>query len=126
MKQTQKKVKAARPPRKRHPSRIQPVFLIFRHDVRTAFKNISTIIIVLGLCFLPSLYAWINIYACWDPYANTGNLPIAVVNNDRGTVYNGKVINAGNQIAAELKKNKTIGWEFPDEWQANYGLNEGK
>jgi putative membrane protein len=72
------------------------------------------------------LYAWINIYACWDPYSNTGNLPVAIVNKDQGTVFNGKVINAGNSMIEQLKENKSIGWDFVDEWQGNYGLNMGR
>ena len=80
----------------------------------------------MGLCFLPSLYAWINIYACWDPYSRTGNLPVAIVSKDQGAVYNGKVVNVGDSVIEELKKNESIGWDFVDEWQANYGLNEGK
>lgn len=106
--------------------KIKPVFLIFGHDVRTIFKNRSTIVIIMGLCFLPSLYAWINIYACWDPYARTGNLPVAIVSKDQGTVFNGKIVNVGSDVIAELKNNKSIGWDFVDEWQANYGLNDGK
>ena len=105
---------------------ILPVFLLFLHDVKLIFSNWPTVIILLGLCFLPSLYAWINIYACWDPYSNTGNLPVAIVNEDQGTVYNGKVVNVGNGVIDSLKQNKNIGWDFVDEWQGNYGLNEGK
>ena len=105
---------------------LRPVFLIFRHDVRTIISSVSVIIIMAGLAFMPSLYAWINIYACWDPYSNTGNLPVAIVNKDDGAVYGGKVINVGKNVVEELKKNKSIGWDFVDEWQANYGLNEGR
>ncbi len=105
---------------------IKPVFLIFRNDVKTIFKNRYTVIIILGLCLLPSLYAWINIYACWDPYSKTGNLPVAIVNKDQGTVYNGKVVNVGDSVIEEIKKNESIGWDFVDDWQANYGLNQGK
>ena len=105
---------------------VLPVFLIFRHDLRTIFRSVSVIIIMAGLAFMPSLYAWINIYACWDPYSNTGNLPVAIVNKDEGTVYGGKVVNVGKNVVDELKKNKSIGWDFVDEWQGNYGLNEGK
>ncbi|GFZ31042.1 phage infection protein [Clostridium zeae] len=102
------------------------VFKVFKRDLRTIVKNPAALAIVIGLCVLPSLYAWINIKACWDPYANTGNLPVAIVNNDEGTTFNGKNINAGEQIVTELKKNKSIGWVFVDQWQGNYGLNEGK
>ncbi|WP_277668400.1 YhgE/Pip domain-containing protein [Caproiciproducens galactitolivorans] len=105
---------------------IRPVFLVFIRDLKTIARSISVIIIMVGLCLLPSLYAWINIYACWDPYSNTGNLPVAVVNKDQGTVYNGKVINVGKSVIEELEKNESIGWVFVSEWQGNYGLNEGK
>ena len=30
------------------------------------------------------LYAWFNIAANWDPYGNTGELKVAVVNEDEG------------------------------------------
>lgn len=102
------------------------VFKIFYRDLKNITKNPAALLIVIGLCFLPSLYAWINIKACWDPYANTGNLPIAVVTNDEGAVFNGKNINIGNDIVQELKKNKSVDWVFLDDWQGNYGLNEGK
>jgi putative membrane protein len=107
-------------------SHIGPVFLVFVHDLRTICKNLSAGIIIIGLCLLPSLYAWINIYACWDPYSNTGNLPIAIVNKDQGTVFNGKVVNVGNSVIDELKNNKSIGWNFVNDWQGNYGLHNGK
>lgn len=105
---------------------MKKIFKIFRNDLKSIVKNPVALFIVTGLCILPSLYAWINIKACWDPYANTGNLPVAVVNNDEGAMFNEKSINVGNEVVDSLKKNKKIGWIFEDEWQANNGLNEGK
>lgn len=105
---------------------MRKVFMIFIRDLKIISKNIAALLILAGLCILPSLYAWVNIKACWDPYSNTGNLPVAIVNCDEGAVFNGKVVNVGNSVIEQLKKNKSIGWVFIDEWQANYGLNEGK
>lgn len=105
---------------------MKKVFNVFFRDLKTIRNNIAALIIITGLCILPSLYAWINIKACWDPYSNTANLPVAIVNSDEGTVFNGKIINVGNSVEDQLKKNKSIGWVFVDEWQGNYGLNEGK
>lgn len=102
------------------------IFKIFIGDIKNILKNPAALIIVGGLCLIPSLYAWVNIIACWNPYVNTGNLPVAIVNNDEGVVLQGKEINAGKDIVDELKKNKEIGWKFENEWQANYELNEGK
>lgn len=105
---------------------MKKIFRVFLRDLKSIKKNPAAIIIMAGLCVLPSLYAWINIEACWNPYANTGNIPIAVVNDDEGADFNGKKVNVGDQIIEELKKNKSIHWVFVDQWQGNYGLNEGK
>lgn len=105
---------------------VRPVFWVFCKDIRTITHNGAALLVAVGLCILPSLYAWINIYACWDPYSNTGNLPVAIVNNDEGTVFSGKTVNVGDSVIEELKKNRSIGWSFVDDWQGNYGLNEGK
>lgn len=105
---------------------MKKVFNIFLSDLRNIIKKPAAIIMIIGLCLLPSLYAWINILACWNPYANTGNIPVAIINEDEGTIFNNKRINVGNEIVSELKKNKSIKWVFIDEWQGNYGLNEGK
>ena len=105
---------------------MKKIFKVFRRDLRNIRKNPAALSVVIGLCIIPSLYAWINIKACWDPYVNTGNLPVAVVNNDKGAEINGKEINVGKEVINELKKNDAIGWQFVDSWQGNYGLNEGK
>lgn len=104
---------------------LKPIFLVPIHDFSVVGKNIAAFIIIGGLCLLPSLYAWINIYACWDPYSKTGDLPVAIVNNDEGAVFGGKVVNVGDNIVEEMKENKAMNWEFVGDWQANYGLNEG-
>lgn len=106
--------------------RIMPVFLVFAHDVKRIFRNRAACVVLFGLCLLPCLYAWVNIYACWDPYTNTGNLPLAIVNNDLGAVFNGEIINVGNRVMEILEENESINWDFVDDFQGNYGLYQGK
>lgn len=55
---------------------------IFRKDVRGLCRNFFALVIAIGLCFIPSLYAWFNIYSNEDPYANTGNIYIAVADKE--------------------------------------------
>lgn len=105
---------------------MKKVWYIYKKDFKRIMENKVALVTVLILCMIPSLYAWINIKACWDPYSNTGNLPVAVVNDDRGTAIEGKAINVGSQIIEELKKDNSISWQFVDQWQGNYGVNEGK
>ena len=63
---------------------MKTILKIFKNDLIGIKKSILTIVLAVGLCILPALYAWFNIFANWDPYANTGNINIAVVNLDKG------------------------------------------
>lgn len=78
-------------------------------------RNFFALIIAIGLCFIPSFYAWFNIYSNQDPYANTGNIAIAVVSEDRGfQTEDGTTVNMGNAVIEQLKENDSIGWKFLD------------
>ena len=56
---------------------------LLKKDFREVFsKNPIVVLTLLAIIILPSLYALINIQACWDPYDNTGNLEFAVANLD--------------------------------------------
>ena len=59
---------------------------IFFRDIKALIKNPFAFLIAGGLCIIPALYAWFNIYSNWDPYGNTGNLQIAVATEDKGYV----------------------------------------
>ena len=79
------------------------IFRIFRDDLKSAVKYFFTFVVIIAICVIPSLYAWINIYANQDPYVNTGNLPVAVASNDQGiTLDNGDYVNKASDVTASL------------------------
>lgn len=102
-------------------------FEIFRRDVNRLSHNMVAMIVTIGVCLIPSLYAWFNIAANYDPYANTGNIKIAVANADKGT-ENELIgdLNAGEEIVQNLKENKDLGWKFTDKKKAVEGVKSGK
>lgn len=106
---------------------MKTILKIFKNDLVGIKKSILTIVLAVGLCILPALYAWFNIFANWDPYANTGNINIAVVNLDRGyTDADGNEMNMGQSVADKLKTQTSIGWVFPDsEKSAVDGVKSG-
>lgn len=59
------------------------IWKIFTGDLKKLVKQPFALVIIIGLCVIPSLYAWFNIFANWDPYANTGGIPVAVVSLDK-------------------------------------------
>lgn len=101
------------------------ILKVFKRDMKAIIKNPIALLIIGGICFIPSLYAWVNIAACWDPYENTSTVPIAVVNNDKGASFDGKEMNIGDEVIDELKNNHDIGWKFVNTKQADMGLIDG-
>ena len=101
---------------------------IYKKDLITIFTNYAVLITVIALCILPSLYAWINIKASWDPYSSeaTSRIKVAVVNNDKGIVLSGQQINIGQDVVSGLKENKLLGWQFLNEKEAMTDLEDGK
>jgi len=99
---------------------------IFLRDLFRLRKNFIAIVVLAGICIIPSLYAWFNIYANMDPYANTGNLQIAVVNMDAGTNHEriGR-LDVGDALEEKLRNNDQLGWNFTDEETALNGVKSG-
>lgn len=101
------------------------IFKIYKRDLKDIFTNKVLLIIISGLAILPSLYAWFNIKASWDPYGNTGNISVAVVNRDKGATIRDNEINIGDELIEKLKDNKNLGWKFVDEKTALDGVKKG-
>ncbi|MFJ7973702.1 YhgE/Pip family protein [Psychrobacillus sp. NPDC096389] len=85
---------------------------IFKTDIQNISRNWVAAILIGGLVFLPSLYAWLNIYASWDPYSKTDQLPVAIVNEDVGAKVRGQQINVGDELIDILKNNQDMKWSF--------------
>ena len=82
--------------------------------------------VVIGICVVPCLYAWINILANWDPYANTSEMPVVVVNQDTPqSIEEMGEICVGDMMIEQLKTNDKIGWRFEPEDEALQHVREG-
>ena len=105
--------------------RLKHVFQIFARDLKKIVRNPFALIVAIGITIIPSLYAWFNIAACWDPYGNTQGISVAVANTDDGYELSGVSVNVGGMIIDNLAKNDQIGWKFVDEQQAHQGVEDG-
>lgn len=101
------------------------IISIYANDLKRIGSNWAATVIILGLSILPSLYAWFNIEASWDPYSNTRGIKIAVVNLDHGDVIMDKPVNIGNEVIENLKTNTLIGWTFVGKDEAMRGVSHG-
>ncbi|MDK6250054.1 YhgE/Pip domain-containing protein [Alloscardovia omnicolens] len=111
--------------RRQHP--IVNVFKIFIEDQRNLFRSVIGIVVAMGLVIVPSMYAWFNIAASWDPYGNTSKLRVAVANTDKG--YSSDLIsmpvNMGNNVESSLRKNTKLDWQFVSKKKAIDGVHSG-
>lgn len=99
---------------------------ILYKDCQEVMKNRLITIIVVALMIFPSLYAWFNIEAFWDPYGNTKNLSVAIVNQDKDYEFKNQKLNFGNDIVKNLKENRSLDWNFVNSKTAVEGLNTGR
>ncbi|MBS4196779.1 YhgE/Pip domain-containing protein [Lederbergia citri] len=98
---------------------------IYTTDLKNIITNWAAAILIGGLIVLPSLYAWFNIAAMWDPYSETGNLPVAIVNEDAGAKIRDQKINVGKELVNTLKTNKSMDWHFTNREKAMDEVNYG-
>ena len=99
---------------------------IFRNDIKEVFRKTNTWIIIIGLIFLPSMYAWPNILSSWDPYGHTNNIKVAVTSEDDGATVDGKELNLGKSLVEGLKNNKNLDWQFvSNKQEAEDGVRIG-
>ena len=92
------------------------ILRIMRRDLRKITGSVVAMITIMGLCIIPCLYAWFNIFSNWSPYESdaTGRISVAVTNLDGGSSVAGLKINVGDKIVEALEANDDIGWVFVD------------
>lgn len=95
---------------------------VFFKDLGASFKKPKVIIPILVVLFIPVLYSGMFLTAFWDPYGKMNELPVAVVNQDTGAEYEGKSLQVGEDLIAELKKSDDFSWRFVTREQAEKGM----
>lgn len=95
------------------------IWNIFRADWKRLTASVVAVVVMLGLCLVPCLYAWFNILSNWDPYgpASTGRIRVAVASEDDGCEVLGLHLNIGELVLQGLESNDQMGWVFVDDAQ---------
>lgn len=98
---------------------------MFKQEWKAILTNWKLLGVVVALLFVPFMYGGIFLSSTWDPYGNTSDLPVAVVNNDVKAEYEGKTLNVGDELVEELKDNDDLEWHFVSEQEAKKGFKDG-
>ena len=99
---------------------------IFRRDLLRLVRVPAAWIVIIGMAFVPALYAWFNIAGFWDPYSHTSHIRVAVANEDEGATKDQiGTVNVGAMLETQLKENDQLGWHFVSADEARAEVERG-
>ncbi|WP_079508034.1 YhgE/Pip family protein [Mesobacillus jeotgali] len=101
-------------------------FSLFLAQMSQLASSKGVLYSVLAALLVPIVYGGILLSPDWGPYDNLSNLPVAVVNNDKGAMSGDEPLNVGEDLVADLKKSNDLGWKFVDSEEAEKGLQNFK
>ena len=81
----------------------------------------------LGVLFVPAVYAWIYLFAMWDPASHTRDLPAGLVNLDTGAKYRDRSLNLGSQVITSIERQGQFAYHvYEDAQQARRDVRSGR
>ncbi|MFC4910338.1 YhgE/Pip family protein [Actinomadura gamaensis] len=95
-------------------------------ELRRFRRHPLTMVALVGMVLLPLLYAGLYLWSFWDPYGRLHNLPVALVVDDRPAQADGRKVEAGHDLAEQLKKRQVFDWRTVDGATAEKGVRDGK
>nr|WP_281798398.1 YhgE/Pip domain-containing protein [Slackia piriformis] len=103
------------------------VLRVFWRDVKRIAKVPPACLIFFNDTATTEIYTWFNVIGFWNPYENTGNMRVCVVNEDK-SVEDETLghLDLGAQIIGELESNDQLGWFFVDREEAMREVESGE
>lgn len=89
---------------------------------RGAMPRIALVTVVL----MPLLYGAMYLWAFWNPFDAVNKVPVALVNEDTGTMVDGKKLDAGAQVADALVDSGQLQLHRVSATEAADGVSSGK
>lgn len=101
------------------------LFPMIKREWHALRRNWWLKLVLLVIMFIPIIYTGVFLGSMWDPYGNTNEIPVAVVNYDKPVKYNDKILNVGKELVDNLKENDAMKFEVTDADDADKGLEAG-
>ncbi len=99
-------------------------FQLLMKEIKAVTSNRKVLIPIIAVLFIPLLYSGMFLWAFWDPYDHLDDLPVAVVNKDKGTTFEGEELRIGDDLVDKLREKKKFDWHFVSEQEGEKGLKE--
>ncbi|RNA70052.1 YhgE/Pip domain-containing protein [Alteribacter keqinensis] len=93
-----------------------------KHELQGILQRKKLLIALIGIMLMPLLYGGVLIWSFWDPYGQIEELPVAVVNEDTGTMVDGIEFRAGDDFIENLQNDPALNFHFVDNETAREGM----
>lgn len=86
-------------------------------------KTRKMLVSIIAVLFIPVMYAGMFLWAFWDPYEGLPNLPVAVVNEDKGAEMEGVKLDLGKELVDKLVDSNEFKFIDVSKEEAEKGLH---
>lgn len=97
---------------------------LFSKESLAIFKDKKLMIAITAVIFVPILYAGMFLWAFWDPYDHLEDVPVAIINEDKGYEFEGEYLTLGNELVENLKEEDEFDFHFVDKEVGYQGLRD--
>jgi putative membrane protein len=98
--------------------------------IKAEFHYLTThwfkLVVLAVIATIPAIYAVTFLKSMWDPYGQTDKLAVAVVNHDQRATMDGKTLNLGKGLVANLEDSKSLDFRHVSATKAHQGLVAGR
>lgn len=94
-------------------------------DLKRYSRGVLPRVAVVTIILMPLLYGAMYLWAFWNPFGEVNKLPVALVNEDRGALAQGRQVNAGDQVARSLLDSGQLDLHEMSAAQAAEGVRHG-
>ncbi|WP_054722490.1 YhgE/Pip family protein [Lacticaseibacillus nasuensis] len=85
---------------------------MIRKEFSTLTQHKGLMLTMVAIILIPFFYSFCFLTSAWDPYGNTGKIPVAVVNLDQPAELQGTKITAGADTVHNLRNDDQLEWHF--------------
>lgn len=99
---------------------------LFKKELSAVIQNKKLLIPIIAVLFIPILYSGMFLWAFWDPYDHLDDLPVAIVNEDNGAIFEDTELQLGNELVEKIKESNDFDFKFVDKEEGYKNLKEQK
>ncbi len=81
---------------------------MLKAEWQSIWKDKKLLLSIVVMFIMPVLYAGMLLWAFWDPYGRIDKLPVALVNEDVGTEFEGETLAVGDELVHNLLESETF------------------